>query len=338
MNQKLALFKGKAWLAFIATIALTAFTNSSPKESYTIDGEVNVERGTVYLQSFRNKMFFVIDSAQIENGKFHFSGTVDRPDLYGLTLNREESFSPAFLFIENKPITVKLDTEDRRNYEVTGSATQDIYTTYLKADKRNFDLDAFVAANPASVATAYILYREYSYRLNEDEIEKYLQQLDPSLMDTEYVKVLQDHVQTLRKVAVGNPAPDFASFTPEGETVSLSDYTGKGYLLLDFWASWCGPCRRENPNLVKAYEDYHAKGFDIFAVSLDQKRESWLEGIQKDGLPWTQVSDLLFWDSAPAKLYGVRAIPANFLIDPDGIIIARNLRGEELLEKLKDLF
>ena len=157
-------------------------------------------------------------------------------------------------------------------------------------------------------------------------------------MNTPYVEVLEELIPTLEGVAVGNEAPNFVADDTEGNAVEFSNHIGKSkYLLLDFWASWCGPCRRENPNIVKAYEEYKDKGFDIFAVSLDSSRDDWVAAIEKDGLDWTNVSDLLLWDSEPAKLYGVRAIPSNFLIDENGVIVARNLKGEDLHNTLNDL-
>lgn len=124
-----------------------------------------------------------------------------------------------------------------------------------------------------------------------------------------------------------------------GNAVSLASFKGK-YVLLDFWASWCGPCRAENPNVVKAYNKYKDKGFTILSVSLDQpgKHQAWMDAIHKDGLTWTHVSDLKFWDNEVAKQYGIRAIPQNFLIDPEGKIIAKDLRGDELTKTLSELF
>ena len=136
---------------------------------------------------------------------------------------------------------------------------------------------------------------------------------------------------------IGSIAPEIALPNPEGDTILLSSLRGK-YVLLDFWASWCRPCRIENPHLVESYEKYNEKGFDIFQVSLDKKRESWIEAIEKDQLTWHQVSDLKYWNSAPAELYKVRAIPANFLLDKNGKIIAKNLRGDALEAKLSEIF
>jgi peroxiredoxin len=312
---------------------------TSDKKAFTINGEVDVESGIIYLQDFHNKMFATIDSAVIENGKFTFTGSLERPDLFGLTLDREETFSPYFIFLENSQINVNLSAGEDR-IEVSGSAEHKLYDDYLKAyHTEDFNLDSFVTAHPASVVTAYLLYRNYSYVLTKEQIDTYVQLLDPSLHDTQYVQVLNELSALLAKLAVGQPAPDFSVPDPEGNIVSLSGLLGKGYLLIDFWASWCGPCRRENPNLVQTYNEYKDKGFNIFSVSLDKPddKESWLKAIADDQLTWAHASDLLFWDSAPAKLYGVRAIPSNVLVDKDGIIVARNLRGEDLGKKLAEL-
>jgi thiol-disulfide isomerase/thioredoxin len=124
---------------------------------------------------------------------------------------------------------------------------------------------------------------------------------------------------------------------PADKPVSLSSRIGPKLLLIDFWASWCGPCRQENPNVVKVYNEFHKKGFEIFGVSLDQKKEDWVRAISDDKLTWTHVSDLKYWGNDAARLYAVNAIPSNFLLDDKGIIIGRNLRGDELYNKVKDI-
>ena len=142
--------------------------------------------------------------------------------------------------------------------------------------------------------------------------------------------------ENMTAVKVGDMAPDFSLPDPSGKKISLSSFRGK-YVLVDFWASWCKPCRMENPNVVKAYQQYKGKNFTILGVSLDKKKEAWVEAIQADGLAWNHVSDLKFWDSAVVPLFGINAIPTNFLLDPQGKVIAANLRGDALEQKLKEV-
>lgn len=135
---------------------------------------------------------------------------------------------------------------------------------------------------------------------------------------------------------IGAVAPDLSFPTPTGESLSLSSLRGQ-YVMLDFWASWCGPCRKENPNVVRLYAQYHSKGFEILGVSLDQDPNRWKQAIGADGLTWPHISDLKGWSSEAAQIYQVRSIPQTFLIDPQGRIIAKGLRGEELENKLAEL-
>ncbi len=185
----------------------------------------------------------------------------------------------------------------------------------------------------------------------KDDIE-WFDRVDKSLYasypNSENTKALHDYLENKRsnptnaaaqagEIAVGNLAPDVVMKTPEGQTLALSSFRGK-YVLLDFWASWCKPCREENPNVVKNYWKYKTRKFEILQVSLDQNKDAWTNAIKQDQLTWNHVSDLKFWQSAAAQLYGVKAIPSNFLIDPDGKVIAVNLRGEALGNKLKEVF
>ena len=152
--------------------------------------------------------------------------------------------------------------------------------------------------------------------------------------DYTHAKDFVTMVDKMKTLAVGQVAPEISLPNQEGQVVPLSSMRGK-YVLVDFWAKWCGPCRKENPNIVRAYNTYKDKGFTVYGVSLDRTKEDWLQGIREDGLTWTHVSDLKFWQSEAAKTYNITAIPFSLLLDPNGVIIAKNLRGQALDEKLE---
>ena len=173
-------------------------------------------------------------------------------------------------------------------------------------------------------------------RLEPDEFQQLFSSLDKSVQASPYGESVTAYIKSLRANGVNVPADDFSQQDTKGQPVKLSSFRGK-YVLVDFWASWCGPCRQENPNVVKAYNKYKGKNFTILGVSLDDNRERWLQAISHDGLAWTQVSDLRGWGNEVAVQYGIQSIPSNFLVDPAGKIIARNLRGEELEAKLEEL-
>ncbi|MDR1408225.1 MAG: AhpC/TSA family protein [Tannerella sp.] len=326
--------KKKVFFAIAGVACLLSCTNQ--KESrIVIDGKVaNAEVEKVYLQKFEEKLFFVIDSAEVVDGSFHFSTAATLPEIYGLTVDVQRG--QLMMFLDANPVQVVLDpSEGYRHSEVTGSAEHDLYVDYLSQD--DVVIEDFIRAHPKSLVATYALYRNFSYRLSPEEIQANIQLLDSSLWKTEYVKTLNVLVETLLSVAPGKQAPDFTADDPDGRAVSLSSRLGNGYVLLDFWASWCPPCRQENPHLVALYRQYRDKGFDIFSVSLDRTKDAWLKGIEDDELTWMHVSDLKYWHSAPAALYGVRAIPSNFLIDKDGVIVAKNLDGDGLEKKLAEL-
>lgn len=320
-------------IAFVL-IAVAATGQTAVK----IEGTVShAEGGVVYLQEFRDKIFYTVDSARVKDGHFRFSSSISLPEVYGLTLNQEKS--PVFLFLDAEDTSVKVELDSAsyyRNTRITGSSASDLYEKY-KAAGRDFAIDAFIRENPNSIVSTYLLYRNFAYRLEPEQIREYLALLHPSLQESAYGKNLKGYLVTLEKVKIGEKAPDFTLADTEDRPVKLSDHFGK-YILLDFWAAWCGPCRKENPNVVEAFQKYKDKGFDVFGVSLDRTKEAWLKAIEKDKLTWTHVSDLIYWQSAPAALYGVRAIPANFLISPEGVIVAKNLRGEDLQAKLAEIF
>ena len=186
------------------------------------------------------------------------------------------------------------------------------------------------------MTSPYFAYRN-SYSWTVDELENIVNNFDPSLETSPDYIFLADRLVVLKRVDIGQPLVDFAMKDTNDVDIHLSELSKGKYLLVDFWASWCGPCRTENPNIVSCYNDFHEKGFDVLGVSFDKSRENWIQAIHDDSLSWNHVSDLLYWNNAAGKLYGVRSIPSSILLDPDGIIIAKNLRGEELREKLEEL-
>lgn len=342
MNNNLRHIRFEKAIGLVAAFVLTACTfpaiAGTPRAVVKIKGDaIGIENSKkVYLQRYYNKMFFVIDSATVSQGRFSFSTELDIPELYGIAIDTT-LISPLYVFVDSRnDLTIHLDTaRGGRNSTISGSVATDLFKQYQQ-NARNTNIEEFIKAQPSSIVAAFVLYRYFSPGLTADEVVKYTNLLDKSLEGTQYVKLLKELPDALRNTDIGKQAPDFELPNPEGKLVKLSDNLGK-YLLVDFWAAWCGPCRRENPNIVRVYNKYKEKGFGVLGVSLDSKKEAWVKAIQKDGLNWPQVSDLLFWDSGPAKLYGIRGIPGNVLLDPSGKIIARNLRGEDLEKKLAEI-
>lgn len=194
--------------------------------------------------------------------------------------------------------------------------------------------ETYIKANPDSYFSLLALKEIAGHSIDVAYVEPFFKQLNPKLQSLKEGVELAKAMDIAKRLAIGKEAPDFTQPDLAGKSVKLSDFKGQ-YVLLDFWASWCGPCRADNPNLVKAYQQYKDKNFTILALSLDRpgKKDDWVKAIEKDGLPWHHVSDLTGWQNEVAGLYGIQAIPQNYLIDPQGKIIAKNLHGDQL-EKL----
>jgi len=245
---------------------------------------------------------------------------------------------------EIKPIEEKLNAV-MQEYQQASANKKNDPAFQESVEKRYYDgmnemtrvMRTFVSKHPDSFISLIVLNELIGTNSEGDasSLAGLYQSLSETIKKTDLGEELGFRIITTAQTAIGAVAPDFTQNAPDGKPIKLSDFRGK-YVLIDFWASWCGPCRQENPNLVKAYAQFKNKNFEIFGVSLDNPnaKTAWLNAIERDNLTWPQVSDLQGWKNKAARLYGVETIPQNFLIDPKGVIIAKNLRGENLIRTL----
>ncbi len=311
--------------------------NEKEEARFSLNGKTSgIENGTFIYLDIDNK---TIDSTKVENNTFVFNSKIPNPQTQ-IVIRKKDFSQYRFLWAENKPMTFDATKTNFKNANVTGSEAEKLsQLLYTRLDTiprpwLKYELD-FVSKNPNSIVSSSIL-STYSTTLGKEKTIELYSKLSLKNKNSRFGKEIMRYIELNKEPKVGEQFVDFELENLNGELKKLSNISGK-IVLLEFWASWCGPCRQENPNLVKTYEKFNPKGFEILAVSLDQDRESWLKAVKKDNLNWIHVSDLKGQKNKASLIYGINGIPDNFLIAENGKIIGRNLRGEKLNQKLLEL-
>ncbi len=334
----------KIILYFFNLLMIIAFMQSCnsgktiDNNGYVINGKIKgVEDGKVLLAKLdlKTNEQVNVDSTEMINGKFTLKGEIDSPYLYTLFINGKSN--KIHFFLENSSIEIKADFSKLDQAKVIGSREDSLFRSYKMDDifdrKKGMEIMLDHSDYTFSAFTAY--YQFQIYNISADTLDHIMNNFKNPVKKTVYFEHLTNLYNTLKNVAISQPAPDFSIPDTDGNLVQLKDFRGR-YVLIDFWASWCAPCRASNPTLVNVYKTFKNRDFTIVGISIDKDKERWLKAIKADQLPWTNISNLKGWDEV-SGIYGVKAVPQNFLIDPDGIIIDKNMEPDLMVEKLNGI-
>lgn len=363
-----------SFMAVIATIVLVSCgSDASTKGGFTITGKItNSTEQTIIVNELTPKGLLLLDSAKVDkDGSFKLEGKVgekvfaiinfpkgavllvldsntnmalsidaNTPDQFGVKGSDDTEQLRKLLEVNNTYMQALRNLEAKYaqyNTTVPSAAVQaQIRSEYDSImSSRSNEIQSFIFNNKPNI-TAYFATNFLTAEADYPFFDKVDKTFYTQFSNSKYAREHHQRVEVLRRTAIGETAPDIVLNDPFGKTVALSSLRGK-YVLVDFWASWCKPCRMENPNVVRMYNKYKAKGFDVFSVSLDDNKDAWVKAINDDKLLWTHVSDLKKWNASVVKSYNIESIPFTVLLDKDGKIVAKNLRGEQLEQKLAEL-
>ena len=371
--HKINLMK-KLLLVFIITITIVACSTSS--DGYTLNGKITgelIDSTKIYLKAIDSTNRLIdIDTTMSSNGTFKFTGDQSTPSLNYIVIDGIRGNFP--VIIENGNISFSGQKDSLQFATIAGTPQNEFFSNFLTeqrsmqsiAESMQRDLRAarnskdsatmnslrdeffelqekskqfsqdFIKENPSALISALLLQNLLRAKsLPATDVKTYYDALTEDIKATKPGKAIAKELANVLATEIGATAPSFSGPSPDGNTLALSDVKGK-LVLVDFWAAWCKPCRAENPNIVSVYNKYKEKGFNVIGVSLDRKSEDWLKAIEADGLAWNHISNLKYFNDPIAKMYNVNAIPAAFLLDENGVIIGKNLRGPALEQKVAE--
>ncbi len=363
----------KKFLGLIGLLPVLVLAQPSPSKGFTINGKIPGYPDGTEVKMIRNGDNAEIATTKFTKSSFVLKGNVQEPVLCFLIIGTEGA--PIQLYAENRMITVTKDLKLPGRFIVSGSSSHRDFNEFANTftplaqqlsslatsinsmipgpdrdglmtiynstmNQIQHQIDTFMARKPLSLILPFVL--NVTAQFYEDDpllLEQRFNRLDSSIKKMEAAKQLEQIIAVKKIGAIGTQALDFVQPDTSGNSVSLSSFRGK-YVLVDFWASWCGPCRNENPNVVENFNKFRNKNFTVLGVSLDKpgQKDKWIQAIKQDSLDWNHVSDLQFWNNAAAQIYHILAIPQNILVDPGGKIVGRNLRGPALQAKLCEIF